>query len=257
MHLFQRRSVYKHLCTVKVRQGFSERKFVLSILLAPLRASIISTLVLSVKGLEGSFMEGRGWVLTVLSHNHCTIESHRLFKIPSLRPPSVSSLAVRSSSLMLRLSRCPSMALKSRAQQKRLPSAGETSPSRQVNHLLWWSCGAHAGAWATRLPLKRWAVVSSPTAGAAAVMPCCHCVSRPLSSAVWGWGFGRTGSDHISRKNVSTLIKFCSRIFCLIYSCIKLCFRLWCRRAVRQLRERSRCVLVVGRLYLVVDTGED
>lgn len=45
-------------------------------------------------------------VKIVLSHSHCTIESYRLLIIHSPHPPSVSSLAVRWSGLMLRRSCC-------------------------------------------------------------------------------------------------------------------------------------------------------
>lgn len=59
MHSLFGRSVYKHLCTVQIRQDFSES--VVDITRASSRASI-STLVQSVK-VEGSFKEERGWVL--------------------------------------------------------------------------------------------------------------------------------------------------------------------------------------------------
>lgn len=62
------------------------------------------------KGVGRQFQRGeRMGITTVLSHSHCTIESHRLFIIPSLHP--VSSLAVRLSSLLLRCSSCVSVAL--------------------------------------------------------------------------------------------------------------------------------------------------
>lgn len=60
MHSLFGRSVYKHLCTVQIHQDFSES--VVDITRASSRASI-STLVQSVKVLEGSFKEERGWVL--------------------------------------------------------------------------------------------------------------------------------------------------------------------------------------------------
>lgn len=60
MHSLFGRSVYKHLCTVQIRQDFSES--VVDITRASSRASI-STLVQSVKVLEGSFKEERGRVL--------------------------------------------------------------------------------------------------------------------------------------------------------------------------------------------------
>lgn len=103
MHLFLRRSVYKHVCTVKVRQSFSVGTFVLSTSAAPSRASTISTLVLSVMllGEGGRFKEERAWVLAVLCHNHCTIDSRRLSS------SSVFPLTVRSFNLTHRSSCSP------------------------------------------------------------------------------------------------------------------------------------------------------
>lgn len=104
MHLFPRHSVYKHLCTVKVRQGFAERKVCVVDVIGPsvgFNNQHFSTVSTDVRGLEG-----RGWVLnSLISH-----PLHYRIALPLDQSLSSSvcfpSLAVRSSSLMLRRSCC-------------------------------------------------------------------------------------------------------------------------------------------------------
>lgn len=88
----------------------------------------------------------------------------------SLSSSSVSSLAVRLSSLMLRCSSCVSVALKFWSHQGFRPYS-EPLATMELRSLGW--C-----VWATCVPLKRWAVYSSLTAGTAVVL---YQTQRPAS----------------------------------------------------------------------------
>lgn len=236
MHLFLGHSVYKHLCTVRVRQGFSEELFVCVVDIISVQAFswalTISTLVLSVIGVGGERMG----ITIVLSHSHCTIESYRLLIIPSPHPPSASSLAVPLSSSMLLLSKrsggghdeegeqlpsfiltCEPCAMTS--QERRPVCQGNSSATEEIAIYFipnGWNCSrvkSNAESYFTVLP---------------------SLCSRFFRLRIYCTGSGHSSAGSTSHGN-PVLDQILFKYFCLIYSCIRLFCGLWRRRAARQL----------------------